>query len=147
MMIEYVSVRWIKRRCDPKGGERMNLTNAQEGKEYIVSRIDTNDGEMAAFLFSLGCYSGAPIRVAEMLATIEGSAYIERTAINNSANIIKTKNAIRKAFQTQIEGKGFSLVEILSNCPTNWGKTPAESMDWIEQNMIPYYPLGVKKEV
>ena len=92
-------------------------------------------------------HSGAPIRVAEMLATIEGSAYIERTAINNSANIIKTKNAIRKAFQTQIEGKGFSLVEILSNCPTNWGKTPAESMDWIEQNMIPYYPLGVKKEV
>ena len=92
-------------------------------------------------------HSGAPIRVAEMLATIEGSAYIERTAINNAANIIKTKNAIRKAFQTQIEGKGFSLVEILSNCPTNWGKTPAESMDWIEQNMIPYYPLGVKKEV
>ena len=92
-------------------------------------------------------HSGAPIRVAEMLATIEGSAYIERTAINNSANIIKTKNAIRKAFQTQVEGKGFSLVEILSNCPTNWGKTPAESMDWIEQNMIPYYPLGVKKEV
>ena len=92
-------------------------------------------------------HSGAPIRVAEMLATIEGSAYIERTAINNSANIIKTKNAIRKAFQTQIEEKGFSLVEILSNCPTNWGKTPAESMYWIEQNMIPYYPLGVKKEV
>lgn len=92
-------------------------------------------------------HSGAPIRVAEMLATIDGSAYIERTAINNTANIIKTKNAIRKAFQTQIEGKGFSLVEILSNCPTNWGKTPAESMEWIEQNMIPYYPLGVKKEV
>ena len=92
-------------------------------------------------------HSGAPIRVAEMLATIDGSAYIERTAINNTANIIKTKNAIRKAFQTQIEGKGFSLVEILSNCPINWGKTPAESMEWIEQNMIPYYPLGVKKEV
>ncbi len=92
-------------------------------------------------------HSGAPIRVAEMLATIDGSAYIERTAINNTANIIKTKNAIRKAFQAQIEGKGFSLVEILSNCPTNWGKTPAESMEWIEQNMIPYYPLGVKKEV
>jgi len=92
-------------------------------------------------------HSGAPIRVAEMLATLEGSAYIERTAINNNVNIIKTKNAIRKAFQTQIDGKGFSLVEILSNCPTNWGKTPAESMDWIEQNMIPYYPLGVKKEV
>lgn len=92
-------------------------------------------------------HSGAPIRMAEMLATIDGSAYIERTAINNTANIIKTKNAIRKAFQAQIDGKGFSMVEILSNCPTNWGKTPAESMEWIEQNMIPYYPLGVKKEV
>jgi len=92
-------------------------------------------------------HSGAPIRMAEMLATIDGSAYIERTAINNTANIIKTKNAIKKAFQTQIEGKGFSMVEVLSNCPTNWGKTPVESMEWIEQNMIPYYPLGVKKEV
>ncbi len=92
-------------------------------------------------------HSGAPIRVAEMLATIDGSAYIERTAINNTANIIKTKNAIKKAFQTQIDGKGFSMVEVLSNCPTNWGKTPVESMEWIEQNMIPYYPLGVKKEV
>ena len=92
-------------------------------------------------------HSGAPIRVAEMLATIDGSAYIERTAINNNANIIKTKNAIKKAFQAQLDGKGFSLVEVLSNCPTNWGMSPAESMEWIENNMIPYYPLGVKKEV
>ena len=67
-------------------------------------------------------HSGAPIRVAEMLATIEGSAYIERTAINTPANIIKTKNAIKKAFQAQIDGKGFSLVEVLSTCPTNWVK-------------------------
>lgn len=92
-------------------------------------------------------HSGAPIRMAELLATIDGAAYIERTAINNTANIIKTKKALKKAFQTQIDGKGFSMVEILSNCPTNWGKTPVESMEWIEQNMIPYYPLGVKKEV
>jgi len=92
-------------------------------------------------------HCGAPIRMAELLATIDGSAYIERTAINNTANIIKTKNAIKKAFQAQIDRKGFSLVEVLSTCPTNWGKSPVESMEWLEQNMIPYYPLGVMKEV
>jgi 2-oxoglutarate ferredoxin oxidoreductase subunit beta len=92
-------------------------------------------------------HCGAPIRVAEMLATIEGSAFIERTAVNSTANIIRTKKAIRKAFEAQVAGKGFSLVEILSNCPTNWGKSPVESMKWLEENMIPYYPLGVKKEV
>ncbi len=91
-------------------------------------------------------HCGAPIRIAEMLATIDGTAYIERTAVNNTANIIKTKNAIKKAFQAQIDGKGFSMVEVLSNCPTNWGKSATESMDWIDKQMIPYYPLGVKKE-
>ena len=59
----------------------------------------------------------------------------------------KTKAAIKKAFQMQIEGKGFSLVEVLSPCPTNWGKSPAEAMDWLQDNMIPYYPLGTFKEV
>ena len=92
-------------------------------------------------------HCGSPIRIAEMLATIEGSAYIERVAVNNSPNIVKAKRAIKKAFETQLEGKGFSLVEVLSNCPTNWGMNPSESMEWLEQNMIPYYPLGVKKEV
>ena len=92
-------------------------------------------------------HCGEPIRIAEMLATINGSAYIARTALNNAANIRKTKAAIKKAFETQIEGKGFSLVEVLSPCPTNWGKSPAESMDWLQDNMIPYYPLGTFKEV
>lgn len=92
-------------------------------------------------------HCGSPIRIAEMLATIEGSAYIERVAVNTSANIVKAKRAIKKAFETQLAGKGFSLVEVLSNCPTNWGMSAEESMDWLEQNMIPYYPLGVKKEV
>jgi 2-oxoglutarate ferredoxin oxidoreductase subunit beta len=90
---------------------------------------------------------GAPIRMAEMLATIEGSAYIQRTAVNNTANIIRTKKAIRKAFEAQMSGKGFSMIEILSNCPTNWGMSPVESMEWLEEKMIPYYPLGVFKEV
>ncbi len=91
-------------------------------------------------------WCGSPIRMAEMLATIDGSAYIERVAVNNTKNIVRAKAAIKKAFQTQIEGKGFSLIEVLSNCPTNWGLSPAESMEWLEQNMIPYYPLGVKKD-
>ncbi|MBQ1372409.1 MAG: 2-oxoglutarate oxidoreductase, partial [Oscillospiraceae bacterium] len=92
-------------------------------------------------------HCGEPIRIAEMLATINGSAFIARTALNNAANIRKTKAAIKKAFQMQIEGKGFSLVEVLSPCPTNWGKSPAEAMDWLQDNMIPYYPLGTFKEV
>lgn len=92
-------------------------------------------------------HCGAPIRMAELLATIDGAAHIERTAVNNTANIIKTRKAIHKAFTAQMERKGFSMVEVLSTCPTNWGKSPVESMAWLEENMIPYYPLGVFKEV
>ncbi len=88
-------------------------------------------------------HSGEPIRVSEMLATIEGSAYIERVSLNTNANIIKAKKAIRKAFECQMSGKGFSMVEILSTCPTNWGMSSVESMKWLEDNMMPYYPLGV----
>ena len=91
-------------------------------------------------------WCGKPIRISEMLATIEGSAYIERVALNNHANIIKAKKAIRKAFEYQMEGKGFSLIEVLSTCPTNWGLSPVEAMKWLEDNMIPYYPLGVFKD-
>ena len=91
-------------------------------------------------------HCGKPLRVAEMIATIEGAAYVERVAVDCSANIIKAKAAIKKAFQCQLDGKGFSLVEVLSSCPTNWGKSPAEAMDWIKSDMIPYYPLGVKKD-
>ncbi len=92
-------------------------------------------------------HSGSPLRVSEMLATIDGAAYIERVALNSTANILRAKKAIRKAFETQMAGKGFSMVEVLSTCPTNWGKSPAESMDWLESAMIPYFPLGVMKEV
>ena len=92
-------------------------------------------------------HSGNPLRVSEMLATIDGAAYIERVAVNSTANILRAKKAIRKAFETQMAGKGFSMVEVLSTCPTNWGKSPAESMDWLESAMIPYFPLGVMKEV
>jgi 2-oxoglutarate ferredoxin oxidoreductase subunit beta len=89
---------------------------------------------------------GNPIRVCEMLATLDGPSYIERAALNSVPNIKKAKAAIKKAFQNQIDGKGFSLVELLSTCPTNWGLSPVESMKWLEENMMPYYPLGVYKD-
>ena len=89
---------------------------------------------------------GYPIRVSEMISTLTGACYVERVAVNTVPNILKAKKAIKKAFQNQIDKKGFSLVEVLSICPTNWGLTPQESMDWLRENMIPYYPLGVKKD-
>lgn len=89
---------------------------------------------------------GYPIRVSEMLSTLEGAAYIERVAVDSVAHVRAAKKAIKKAFETQIAGKGFSLVEVLSTCPTNWGLSPIESLDWLRENMIPHYPLGVYKD-
>ncbi|ADI02526.1 MAG TPA: 2-oxoglutarate oxidoreductase [Syntrophothermus lipocalidus] len=85
---------------------------------------------------------GYPIRIAEILAPFEGAAYVSRVAINNPANVVRAKRAIKKAFEVQLQGTGFSLVEILSTCPTNWGLGAVEAMKWLEDNMIPYYPLG-----
>jgi len=87
-------------------------------------------------------HSGMPLRVSEMLATIDGAVFVERVSVHNVANIRKAKKAIKKAFEVQLEGKGFGIVEVLSTCPTNWGLTPVESLKWLEDNMIPYYPLG-----
>lgn len=89
---------------------------------------------------------GLPVNIAEMLATLNGAYYVERTSTHDVANIIKTKKAIKKAFQYQLENKGFSLVEVLSTCPTNWGVSPVEALTWLKENMIPQYPLGVTKE-
>lgn len=86
--------------------------------------------------------NGYPIKVCEMLATFEGPSYIARVSTHNPANVNKAKKAIKKAFENQTKGFGFTLVEVLSTCPSNWGMTPLESMDWLEKNMIPYYPLG-----
>ena len=91
-------------------------------------------------------WSGLPIKMCEMLAAVPSSYYIERVAVNNTANIAKAKKAIAKAFRLQMEGKGFTMIEVLSTCPTNWGLSPVEAMNWLEQNMIPYYPLGVYKD-
>ncbi|HCX62812.1 MAG TPA: 2-oxoglutarate oxidoreductase [Clostridiales bacterium] len=86
--------------------------------------------------------AGKPIRVSEMLATLDGVKFIERVSVDTPANIRKTKKAIINCFETQIEGKGFGLVEILSTCPTNWGMTAENSLKWLQDNMIPYYLLG-----
>ncbi|MBR3836498.1 MAG: 2-oxoglutarate oxidoreductase [Clostridia bacterium] len=90
---------------------------------------------------------GYPIKVCELLSQVDGAVYLERVSVNNPANIKKAKKAIKKAFQNQIEGKGFSLVEVVSTCPTNWGMTPVKALEWVEENMLPYYPLGVYKDI
>ncbi|MDR3146575.1 MAG: 2-oxoglutarate oxidoreductase [Treponema sp.] len=85
---------------------------------------------------------GYPIRVAELLASLEGTRYIARGAVNNAANIRKTRQYIKKALDAQMRGIGFTMVEVLSQCPTNWGMEPVQSVEWLEQNMIPVFPLG-----
>ena len=89
---------------------------------------------------------GYPVKICEMLSALEGPEYLERVAVNNVKNVKNAKKAIKKAFQNQIDGKGFSLVEVLSSCPTNWGMTPQKALEWIDEKMIPYYPLGVYKD-
>ena len=89
---------------------------------------------------------GYPVRVSELLATLEGPYYIERVAVNNVKNVKKAEKAIKKAFQNQIDGKGFSLIEVVAACPTNWKMKPVQANKWVDEAMIPYYPLGVFKD-
>lgn len=86
---------------------------------------------------------GYPIRMAEMLSTLQGAAYIERVSVDSIPNIKKAKAAIKKSFQCQLDKKGFSMVEVLSTCPTNWGLSPQEALVWLRENMMEQYPLGV----
>jgi 2-oxoglutarate ferredoxin oxidoreductase subunit beta len=90
--------------------------------------------------------AGSPLRVCEMLATLEGPYYIERVSLDSPKNVMAAKKAIRKAFENQAEGKGFSLIEALSLCPTDWGLTPRQAVDWVRDHMMKYYPLGVYKD-
>lgn len=91
-------------------------------------------------------YSGYPVRVCEMVSTLDGVALAQRVAVNNVKNVMAAKAAIKKAFEMQINKKGFSIIEVLSTCSTNWGMPPVAAMKWLEENMIPYYPLGVYKD-
>ncbi len=91
--------------------------------------------------------AGYPIRVCELLSTLDGVAYLERVCLDSPKNIRKAKKAIKHAFQNQVDGVGYSLVEIVSTCPTNWKMTPEAAFEWMRENMLPYYPLGVYKDV
>jgi len=91
--------------------------------------------------------AGFPVRVSELLSTLDGVAYIERVTVDKPASVRKAKKAIKKAFETQIAGRGYSMIEVVSTCPTNWGMTPQKSFDWMRENMLPYYPLGVYADV
>jgi 2-oxoglutarate ferredoxin oxidoreductase subunit beta len=89
---------------------------------------------------------GYPLRISELLATIDGASYIQRVAVDSYQNLVVAKKAIRKAFTYQIEGKGFSLVEILSPCPTDWGMSPTAAADWVRTTLSKTFPLGLIKD-
>ena len=90
--------------------------------------------------------TGLPVKVAELLSALDAPTYIERVAVNNVKNVKAAKKAILKAFRNQVEGRGFSLIEVVSSCPTNWGMTPEQALEWVDEKMIPYYPLGVYRD-
>ena len=90
---------------------------------------------------------GAPIRIAEMIGTLDRAVFVERVAVDTPANVRKAKKAIKKAFEVQLAGLGFGIVEVLSTCPTNWGLTPQNALQWLRDNMMPYYPIGNVKDV
>ena len=91
--------------------------------------------------------TGHPIKIPEMLKEVEGTAYLARTTVHNLQYIKKTKKAIKKAFKYQLEENGFSLVEVLSTCPTNWGISPQKSLEWVEEKMLPFYSPGTIKDI
>lgn len=89
---------------------------------------------------------GYPVKMTEMLNTLEAPVFLARVSVHDPKNINKAKEAIKKAFEYQVQGKGFAMVEVLSTCPTNWGLSPVESLKWLETNMIPQFPLGVVRD-
>ena len=90
---------------------------------------------------------GYPIKVSEMFQHLKGVAYVERVALTGAQNVNKVKKSIKKAFQYQLEGKGFTMIEVLSTCPVNWGMSPYDAMQWVTEKMVPEFPLGVYKDV
>ncbi|HEY3425930.1 MAG TPA: thiamine pyrophosphate-dependent enzyme [Negativicutes bacterium] len=116
------------------------MTGGQMSPTTVIGQVTTTSpyGRNAAA-------AGMPIRMSEMLATLDGAKFIARVAVNNPANMAKAKAAIKKAFTMQLSGIGFTLVEVLSTCPTNWGMSPIEAAAWLEEQLIPHFPLGVFK--
>jgi len=117
------------------------MTNGQMAPTTLLGQTTTTSpyGRDAAL-------QGYPIRVCEMLATLDGVCYAERVSMDSPKNINRAKKAIQKAFENQINKKGLSIIEVLSTCPTNWGMNPVEAMERISAEMIPYYPLGIYKD-
>lgn len=91
--------------------------------------------------------AGNPIRICELLSTLDGVALAQRVKVDNVKNVNLARKAIKKAFQYQVDKKGYTIIEVLSTCPTNWGLSPIESLDWLNENMLPFYPLGVYKDI
>ncbi len=91
--------------------------------------------------------AGYPIRVCELLSTLDGVALAQRVTVDSPKNVRLAKKAIRKAFEYQIEGLGYSIIEVVSTCPTNWGFSPMDAFEWMRDNMLPYYPLGVYRDI
>ena len=92
-------------------------------------------------------YAGYPIRVCELLSSLDGVAYLERVSVDSPKNVRRAKKAIKRGFQNQIDKVGYSLIEVVSTCPTNWGLSPEDAFAWMRENMLPYYPLGVYKDI
>ncbi|MFW5996159.1 MAG: thiamine pyrophosphate-dependent enzyme [Halanaerobiaceae bacterium] len=91
--------------------------------------------------------SGGPIKIPEMLKEIDNTTFLARTSVHNIAEIRKTAQAIKKSFRLQVENRGFSLVEVLSTCPTNWNTTPEKALTWVKEKMLPVYPTGTIKDI
>ena len=92
-------------------------------------------------------YAGYPIRVCELLSTLSGTALAQRVTVDSVKNVNIAKKAIKKGFENQINKRGYSIIEVVSTCPTNWGLSPQEAIKWLRENMLEYYPLGVYKDV
>ncbi|MCL1879339.1 MAG: thiamine pyrophosphate-dependent enzyme [Actinomycetia bacterium] len=91
--------------------------------------------------------AGYPVRVCELLSSLDGVALAERVTVNNPKNVRAAKKAIRKGLEYQMEGLGYSIIEVVATCPTNWGMEPKDAFEWLADNMLPYYPLGVYKDI
>ncbi|MDR1781509.1 MAG: hypothetical protein LBR40_00690 [Bacilli bacterium] len=117
------------------------MTGGQMAPTTLVGQVTTTSPYGRASKNESG-----PIHIAEMISTIQGPAYVARVSVHDVPNIKKAKEAIKKAFQYQLDGKGYSLVEVLSTCPTNWGMSPVDALKWVKDNMLNVFPLGVYKE-
>jgi 2-oxoglutarate ferredoxin oxidoreductase subunit beta len=118
------------------------MTGGQMAPTTLVGQVTqtTPSGRKASL-------AGYPVRMTDMLAHLDGVVYLERVAVNNAKNILRTKKALRYAFEIQLAGKGFSMVEVLATCPTNWRLSPVDSNKWLEDNLMAYYPLRRIKDV